>query len=152
MEFLIILPIVFTAIGWMVIYEIASNNSERAEIRGLVSRTIDVLEELEKESIDALTSSNIDVSSNKHTVIKITSKYGWFGKCTDILKDYITIKTHLYKNLNSICTKDIEERQNLNPSEIEDRILEISRVTLTIKYRLEKAFIEKYHNKDSKNY
>ena len=147
-----IMPIVFTVIGWLIIYFIAKKNSERAEIRGLVSRTIDILVELEKESIDALTSSNIDVSSNKHIVIKITLKYAWFGKYADILEDYITINTYLYKNLNSICTKDIEERQNLNPSEVEHRILEISSTILTIKYRLEKAFIEKYHNKKPKNF
>ena len=147
-----IMPIVFTVIGWLVIYFIAKKNSERAEIRGLVSRTIDILVELEKESINVWTSSNKDISSDNYILAPITSKHSWFEQYVDILGNYITIDEPLYNNLKKTCTENIEDLQSPDKLKKEKRILKIRRAILTIKYHLEKAFIEKYHDKKPKKF
>ena len=147
-----IMPIVFTVIGWLVIYFIAKKNSERAEIRGLVSRTIDILVELEKESISVWTSSNDDMSSEDYVLSPITSKYEWFKQHIKILDSYIAIDEPLHRNLKKTCTENIEDLQNPDKFRKEKRVLKIRRAILTIKYHLEKAFIEEYHNKKPKNF
>ena len=147
-----IIAIVFTVIGWLVIYFIAKKNSERAEIRGLVSRTIDILVELEKESINIWTSSNDDMSSEDYVLSPITSTYEWFKLYVKILGGYITIEKPLYRNLKKICTENFEDLQNPDKIKIEKRILKIRGTILTIKCRVEEAFIEKYHKKKPKNF
>ena len=107
MEILMIMPIALTVIGWMVIYAIAKKNSERAEIRGLVTRAIDILVELEKESINIWILSNSNSSSNRHIVAKITSQYEWFIQYVNILDNYIAIDEFPYEDLQNICTEGI---------------------------------------------
>ncbi len=151
MEILMIMPIALTVIGWMVIYAIAKKNSERAEIRGLVTRAIDILVELEKESINIWILSNSNSSSNRHIVAKIMSQYEWFEQYVNILNNYIAIDEFPYKELQNICTEGIEHIQKLDALKIEVRVFKISNNMLTIKYQLEKSFIDKYHNKNIKN-
>ena len=146
-----IMPIALTVIGWMVIYAIAKKNSERAEIRGLVTRAIDILVELEKESINIWILSNSNSSSNSHIVAKITSQCKWFRQYVNILDNYIAIGGSPHENIQRIFTEGIEDIQNLDPLKIEKRIFRISNNMLTIKYQLEKSFIDKYHNKNLKN-
>ncbi len=151
MEILMIMPIALTVIGWMVIYAIAKKNSERAEIRGLVTRAIDILVELEKESTNIWILSNSNSSSNRHIVAKIVSQCGWFEQYVNILDNYIAIDEFPYEDLQNICTEGIEHIQKLDALKIEARIFRISNNMLTIKYQLEKSFIDKYHNKNLKN-
>ena len=146
-----IMPIVFTVIGWMFIYAIAKKNSERAEIRGLVTRAIDILVELEKESINIWISPDSNSSSNRNIVAKITAQYEWFIQYVNILDNYITVDKYLHRNLQKIFTEGIEDIQSLDSLRIERRIFRISSNMLTIKYQLEKSFINKYHNKNLKN-
>ena len=47
--------------------------------------------------------------------------------------------------------KVFEHIQKLDALKIEARIFRISNNMLTIKYQLEKSFIDKYHNKNIKN-
>ncbi len=151
MEILMIMPIVFTVIGWMVIYAIAKKNSERAEIRGLVTRAIDILVELEKESTNIWILSNSNSSSNRHIVATIASQCEWFEQYVGILDNYIVIDESLHENIQRIFTEGIEDIQNLDALKIERRIFRISNNMLIIKYQLEKSFINKYHNKNLKN-
>ena len=146
-----IMPIALTVIGWMVIYAIAKKNSERAEIRGLVSRAIDILVELEKESINIWISSDSNSSSNRHVVTKIAAQCEWFRQYVNILDNYIVINEYSHKNLRNICTEGIEHIQKLDVLKIEVRVFRISSNMLTIKYQLEKSFIDKYHSKNLKN-
>ena len=151
MEILMIMPIALTVIGWMVIYAIAKKNSERAEIRGLVTRTIDILVELEKESTNIWILSDSNSSSNSHVVTKIAAQCEWFEQYVGILDNYIVIDESLHENIQRICTEGIEHIQKLDALKIKARVFKISSNILTIKYQLEKSFIDKYHNKNLKN-
>ena len=151
MEILMIMPIALTVIGWMVIYAIAKKNSERAEIRGLVTRAIDILVELEKESINIWTSSDSNSSSNRNVVTKIAAQCEWFRQYVNILDNYIAIDEFLHENLQNIFTEGLEDIQKLDVLKREVRVFRISSNMLTIKYQLEKSFIDKYHSKNLKN-
>ena len=108
--------------------------------------------ELEKESINVWESSNDDMSSEDYVLSPITSKHSWFEQYVDILGNYITIDEPLHRNLKKTCTENIEDLQSPDKFKKEKRVLKIRRAILTIKYHLEKAFIEKYHNQSSKNF